>query len=100
MEFDVAHLARLARLDPHDPGLSGLSDDLRRIVGFVGALTSVPDRTPDEAAAEAAAGAGLDALRADVPQPSADRADLLAAAPLAEDGCYAVPVAIGKGVAK
>ena len=100
MEFDVAHLARLARLDPHDPGLSGLSDDLRRIVGFVGELTSVPDRTPEEAAEEAAAGAGLDALRADVPAPSFSRDALLAAAPSEEDGCYAVPVAIEKGVAK
>ncbi len=100
MEFDMAHLARLSRLDPHDPALKDLSEDLKSIVGFVGTLTSVPDRTSEEVALEAASGAGLGLLREDVSRPSFDRASLLAASPTNEDGCYAVPVAIEKGVAK
>jgi aspartyl/glutamyl-tRNA(Asn/Gln) amidotransferase C subunit len=100
MEFDMAHLARLSRLDPHDPALNDLSEDLKRIVGFVGTLTTVPDRTPAEIALEAASGAGLALLREDAVRPSFDRAILLAASPSNEDGCFAVPVAIEMGVAK
>ena len=100
MDFDMAHLARLSRLDPNDPSLRDLSEDLRSIVGFVGTLTSVPDRTPEEAAREVSSGAGLPDLRPDAVTPSFDRAELLAASPLSEDGCYGVPVAIEKGVAK
>jgi aspartyl/glutamyl-tRNA(Asn/Gln) amidotransferase C subunit len=100
MDFDMAHLARLSRLDPRDPSLRDLSEDLKSIVGFVGTLTSIPDRTPEESAREATTGAGLDDLREDVVTPSFDRSALLAGAPSSDDGCYAVPVAIEKGVAK
>jgi len=100
MEFDMAHLARLSRLDPHDPALKDLSEDLASIVGYVGMLTAVPDRTPEEVAREVTVGAGLVLLREDAVRPSFDRAALLAASPSNEDGCYAVPVAIEKGVAK
>lgn len=89
----VAHVAALARLD--------LTQDERdRLVVDLGAVL---DHAADVAALDTAGVAPTahplplrNVLRADVPRPGADRDEVLAMAPQAEDGRFRVPSILGE----
>jgi len=90
---DVAHVARLARLD--------LTDD--ELEMFTGQLAAVLDHAAD---IEALDTDGVpptahplpieNVFRADTPVPSLDRDEVLAMAPEAEDGRFRVPRILGE----
>ena len=85
---DVAHVARLARLDLTD-------EELER---FTGQLAAVLEHAADVASLDTAGVPPTahplplqNVLRADAPVPSLDRDEVLAMAPEAEDGRFRVP---------
>ena len=90
---DVAHVARLARLDLNEA-------ELERLVVDLGAVL---DHAADVAALDTA---GVPAtahplplqnvLRADQPRPGVEREEVLAMAPRAEDGRFRVPPILGE----
>ena len=90
---EVAHVARLARLD--------LTDD--ELETFTGQLDAVLDHAADVEALDVA---GVDptahpfpltnVLRPDVPGPTLDRAEVLAEAPSVEDDRFSVPPALNE----
>ncbi|MDQ1445504.1 MAG: aspartyl-tRNA(Asn)/glutamyl-tRNA(Gln) amidotransferase subunit [Acidimicrobiaceae bacterium] len=90
---DVAHVARLARLD--------ISDD--EIELFAEQLAAVLEHADDVAALDTA-GVPVTAhpiplqnvFREDVERPSLDRDEVLAMAPAAEDGRFRVPRILGE----
>jgi aspartyl-tRNA(Asn)/glutamyl-tRNA(Gln) amidotransferase subunit C len=90
---DVAHVARLARLAVSDEEL-----DL-----FTGQLAAVLDHARDVEALDVGDVPPTahplplkNVLRADVPVPSLDRAEVLAVAPAVEDDRFAVPPVLGE----
>ena len=90
---DVAHVARLARLDVTD-------DELER---FTVQLAAVVDHFADVAALDTSGVPPTahplplaNVLRDDVPRPGVDRDELLAQAPSAEDGRFRVPRILGE----
>jgi aspartyl-tRNA(Asn)/glutamyl-tRNA(Gln) amidotransferase subunit C len=90
---DVAHVARLARLD--------LTDE--EIETFTGQLAAVLDHAADVEALDTAGVpptshplALANVLRADIPRPSLPRDEVLAMAPAAEDGRFRVPRILGQ----
>ncbi len=90
---DVAHVARLARLE--------LSDD--ELDTFTGQLAAVLDHAADVEALELADVAPTahplplgDVLRPDVVGPTLSAAEVLAAAPRAEAGRFRVPPILGE----
>jgi len=90
---DVAHVARLARLDLTD-------DELER---FTGQLGDVLEHAADIAALDIADVPPtahplplVNVLRADEPAPSLDRDEVLAQAPAAEDRRFRVPRILGE----
>jgi aspartyl-tRNA(Asn)/glutamyl-tRNA(Gln) amidotransferase subunit C len=90
---DVAHVARLARLDVTD-------DELDR---FVGQLAAVLEHAADLATLDTAGVSPtsgpyplLNVLRDDVVVPSLDRDEVLAMAPAAEAGRFRVPRILGE----
>jgi len=90
---DVAHVARLARLDVTD-------DELDR---FTGQLAAVLDHARDVESLDVGDVPPTahplplkNVLRRDVVVPSLDRAEVLAAAPAVEDDRFAVPPILGE----
>lgn len=90
---DVAHVARLARLS--------LSEE--ELALFTPQLAAILDHARDVEALDVADVPPTahplplrNVLRADVPTPSLDRAEVLAAAPAVEDDRFAVPPALGE----
>ena len=89
---DVAHVARLARLDLTDDELSRFTDQLAAVLEHAGDLAAIdtagvpPTAHPLEL---------VNVLRDDVPRPCLDRAEVLAMAPAAEDGRFRVPKILG-----
>jgi len=89
---DVAHVARLARLDLTDDELSRFTDQLAAVLEHAGDLAAIdtagvpPTAHPLEL---------LNVLRDDVPRPCLDRDEVLAMAPAAEDGRFRVPKILG-----
>ena len=91
---DVAHVARLARLDL-------TADELDR---FTVQLAAVLDHAADVAALDTAGVPPTahpvplaNVLRDDVVTPSLDREEVLSQAPAAEDGRFRVPRILGEG---
>ena len=90
---DVAHVARLARLDIDE-------DELER---FTGQLGAVLEHAADIAALDLADIPPtahplplVNVLREDEPRPSLDRDEVLAEAPATEDGRFRVPRILGE----
>ena len=90
---DVAHVARLARLS--------LTDD--ELDTFTGQLAAVLDHARDVESLDVGDVPPTahplplkNVLRADIPTPSLDRAEVLAAAPAVEDDRFAVPPILGE----
>jgi aspartyl-tRNA(Asn)/glutamyl-tRNA(Gln) amidotransferase subunit C len=90
---DVAHVARLARLE--------LTDDELEL--FTGQLADVLDHANDVAALDTSGVAPTahplplsNVFREDVPGPCLDRDEVLAQAPEAEDGRFRVPRILGE----
>jgi aspartyl-tRNA(Asn)/glutamyl-tRNA(Gln) amidotransferase subunit C len=90
---DVAHVAKLARLDVDD-------EELER---FTGQLGAVLEHAADIAALDIADVPPtahplplVNVLRADEPQPSVDRDEVLSQAPAVEGGRFRVPRILGE----
>ncbi|MDP9402498.1 MAG: Asp-tRNA(Asn)/Glu-tRNA(Gln) amidotransferase subunit GatC [Actinomycetota bacterium] len=90
---DVAHVARLARLDLTEDELARfteqLGDVLEHAAGVAGLDTAGVDPTAHPLPL-------VNVLRPDEPRPSLDRAEVLAMAPAAEDNRFRVPRILGE----
>jgi aspartyl-tRNA(Asn)/glutamyl-tRNA(Gln) amidotransferase subunit C len=90
---DVAHVARLARLDLTSDELDEFTAQLAGVLEYAGDVASLdtagvpPTAHPLEL---------LNVLRDDVPVPSLDRDEVLAMAPEAVDGRFRVPRILGE----
>jgi aspartyl-tRNA(Asn)/glutamyl-tRNA(Gln) amidotransferase subunit C len=90
---DVAHVARLARLQLTDDELDTFTDQLAKVLDHardvealdVGDVPPTSHPYPLE-----------NVLRADEPRPCLDREVVLAEAPLVEDGRFRVPPVLGE----
>jgi aspartyl-tRNA(Asn)/glutamyl-tRNA(Gln) amidotransferase subunit C len=84
----VAHLARLSRLELTDEELTHFGEQLEVILGAVARVSEVAaeDVPPTTHAVPV-----VNVSRPDVVTPSLDRAEVLAAAPAAEDDRFRVP---------
>jgi aspartyl-tRNA(Asn)/glutamyl-tRNA(Gln) amidotransferase subunit C len=86
---EVAHLARLARLALDDAELDALAGQLDVILGAVAKIGEVSDAEGVKPMTHAVPIENV--MRPDVVTASLDRAEVLAAAPAAEDGRFRVP---------
>lgn len=90
---DVAHLARLARLDLND-------DELGQMAGQLDAILSAVARVSEVASADVPPTSHAvpltNVLREDVVQPSLTPEQALSGAPAAEDGRFRVPRILGE----
>lgn len=86
---EVAHLARLARIALDDRELDELSGQLEVILGAVATIGEVADVAEVPPTTHAVPLENVQ--RPDRVTPSLDRAEVLAAAPAAEDGRFRVP---------
>ncbi|HZQ59299.1 MAG TPA: Asp-tRNA(Asn)/Glu-tRNA(Gln) amidotransferase subunit GatC [Acidimicrobiales bacterium] len=90
---DVAHVARLARLDVTDEELDRFTAQLAAVLEYASDVASLdtagvpPTAHPLEL---------LNVLREDVPVASLDRDEVLAAAPAVVDGRFRVPKILGE----
>ena len=89
---DVAHVARLARLDVTDDELERFTEQLGAVLEHAADVASL-----DTAGVEPTAHPLdlVNVLRADVPTPSLERDEVLAMAPAAENGRFRVPKILG-----
>jgi aspartyl-tRNA(Asn)/glutamyl-tRNA(Gln) amidotransferase subunit C len=90
---DVEHAAQLARLALTEAEIEQLTVDLAKILDHA-ALVSALDTTdvpPTARPVEL-----VNVLRPDVPRPGLDPVEVLAEAPLAEDGRFRVPRILGE----
>jgi len=91
IDIDIAHVARLARLDLSEEELEGYRSQLDAILGHAAQVQSL-EAGPQE---EPAHPLGLvNAFRDDERRPSLDRDEVLAQAPETVDGYFAVPPAM------
>ena len=90
---DVAHVARLARLELSDEELSTFTDQLGDILDHAADIEAldVGDIPPTAHPLPL-----TNVLRPDEVRPSLDRDEVLAQAPLAEDGRFRVPPVLGE----
>jgi aspartyl-tRNA(Asn)/glutamyl-tRNA(Gln) amidotransferase subunit C len=90
---DVAHVARLARLELSDEELSTFTDQLGDILDHAADIEAldVGDIPPTAHPLPL-----INVLRPDEVRPSLDRDEVLAQAPFAEDGRFRVPPVLGE----
>ena len=86
---EVAHLARLARLALEESELDALASELDVILGAVAEISAVTDAADVPPTTHAVPIENV--TRPDVVRPSLPREDVLAGAPMAEDGRFRVP---------
>ncbi len=92
VEIDIAHVARLARLDLSDQEL----DTYRAQLGLILEHAARVQTLQGEPEVETSHGLSLEnVFREDEVTPSLDRDEVLAAAPEARDGYFVVPPALG-----
>lgn len=85
---EVAHLAKLARLDLPEADLTHYAEQLDVILGAVAMVSEV---AADDVPATSHPVPMTNVFRDDVIRPGLDRDEVLAAAPAAEDGRFRVP---------
>ncbi len=90
---EVARVAALARIDLSDAELDRLAGELQVIVGSVEKVSEVA--TPDVPATSHPLPL-TNVMREDVPEAPLAVADVLAGAPAAQDGKFAVPQILGE----
>ncbi len=91
IEIDIAHVARLARLELTEEELEGYKTQLGAILDHAAKVQSLEG----EPVVEASHPLRLhNAFRDDVARPSLDRDEVLAQAPEAIDGYFAAPPAL------
>ncbi|MFD6178501.1 MULTISPECIES: Asp-tRNA(Asn)/Glu-tRNA(Gln) amidotransferase subunit GatC [unclassified Isoptericola] len=90
---EVARVAALARIDLRDDEVDRLAGELDVIVDSIARVNEVA--TPDVPATSHPLPM-TNVFREDVPQPALPVADVLAAAPDAQDGRFAVPQILGE----
>ncbi|NEE02850.1 Asp-tRNA(Asn)/Glu-tRNA(Gln) amidotransferase subunit GatC [Phytoactinopolyspora halotolerans] len=90
---EVAHLARLARLDLEPAELDHLAGQLDQIISAVAQVSEV---AADDIPPTSHALPMTNAFRADEPRPSLSAEAALAQAPEAEDGRFRVPQILGE----
>ena len=93
-EGSVRALARMARLRPADEELPALTNDLRRILGWLAALEGAPGSAPGDrrfAPDDRRSAPGGAGLRADEPGPCLSRERVLAEAPDTDGEHFRVP---------
>jgi aspartyl-tRNA(Asn)/glutamyl-tRNA(Gln) amidotransferase subunit C len=88
VEIDIAHVARLARLDLSEEELEGYKTQLGAILDHAARVQSLEGEPEVEASHPLQF---ENAYREDVVRPSLDRDDVLAQAPEARDGFFVVP---------
>ena len=93
IDIDIAHVARLARLDLSQEELDGYKAQLGAILDHAAKVQSLEGDPVVEASHPLRF---ENAFRDDVIRPSLDRDEVLAAAPEAIDGFFAVPPAMGE----
>lgn len=90
---EVAHLARLARLDLAHDELDHLAGQLDQIIG---AVAQVAEVAADDIPPTSHALPMVNVFRDDEPRPSLTQEAALAGAPQAEDGRFRVPQILGE----
>ena len=90
---EVAHLARLARLDLGEEELDHLASQLDVIIGAVAKVTEV---AADDIPPTSHALPLTNVMRADEVRPGLDPEQALSGAPAAEDGRFRVPRIVGE----
>jgi aspartyl-tRNA(Asn)/glutamyl-tRNA(Gln) amidotransferase subunit C len=91
IEIDIAHVARLARLDLSEEELSVYKSQLGAILDHAAKVQSLEG----EPQVESAHPLGIEnVFRDDEIQPSLDRYEVLSQAPESEDGYFAAPPAM------
>jgi aspartyl-tRNA(Asn)/glutamyl-tRNA(Gln) amidotransferase subunit C len=93
IEIDIAHVARLARLDLSQEELDGYKAQLGAILDHAAKVQSLEGDLVVEASHPLHF---ENAFRDDVIRPSLDRDEVLAQAPETIDGFFAVPPAMGE----
>jgi len=91
IEIDIAHVARLARLDLTEEELEGYKTQLGAILDHAAKVQSLQGEPVLEASHPLRF---VNAFRDDEARPSLDRDEVLAQAPEAVDGYFAVPPAL------
>jgi len=94
IEIDIAHVARLARLDLSQEELEGYKAQLGAILDHAAKVQSLEGDPVVEASHPLRF---ENAFRDDVVRPSLDRDEVLAQAPDAVDGFFAAPPAMDAG---
>ena len=91
IDIDIAHVARLARLDLSAAELEAYREQLGVILDHAAKVQSLEGEPQVESAHPLGF---VNAYRDDVVVPSLDRDEVLAAAPETEDGYFVVPPAL------
>jgi aspartyl-tRNA(Asn)/glutamyl-tRNA(Gln) amidotransferase subunit C len=90
---DVAHVAKLARLEVTEVELDLFTDQLAAILAHAEDVASLDTAGVPPTAHPLPL---VNVLRDDVPRPSLDRAEVLAAAPAVEESRFRVPPVLGE----
>ena len=85
MDFDIRHIAKLARLKLDEGQVEKFTQQMSGIVDMVAQLPEIDDAAPELGPAHPME------LRPDVVQPSLRREEILQNAPQVEAGCFVVP---------
>ena len=91
VEIDIAHVARLARLDLSEADLQGYKAQLADILEHAARVQSLEGEPEVEASHPLRF---ENAYREDEPRPSLDRDEVLSQAPDSRDGYFVVPPAM------
>lgn len=91
IDIDIAHVARLARLDLTAEELEGYKTQLGIILDHAARVQSLEGDPADESAHPLGF---VNAFREDERRPSLDREEVLSQAPEAKDGFFVVPPAM------
>ncbi len=91
---EVAHLAKLARMQLTDADLDHFAGQLDVIIGAVARVSEV---AADDIPPTSHSVPLTNVFRADEVQPALDQAEVLAGAPAAEDGRFRVPRILDEG---